>query len=82
MKEIDIKKGIIRKLFYLGKWSHNHTSFDNLPKGFPKELGKKIKSIAKDLIKEGLLLSKPTSYGIEVSLNPKRKEDIEDILGI
>jgi len=82
MDDGDIKKGIIRKLFYLGKWGGSHTSFDNLPKGFPKELGKKVKSIAKDLIKKGILLSKPTSYGVEVSLNPSKKGDIENILGI
>ncbi|GAG22502.1 unnamed protein product [marine sediment metagenome] len=79
---MDIKRGIIRKLFYLGKWGHNHTSFDNIPKGFPKELGKEVKSVAKDLIKGGILLSKPTSYGVEVSLNPAKKGDIENILGI
>lgn len=82
MNEENIKRGIIRKLFYLGKWGGSHTSFDNLPKGFPKEIGKEVKSVAKDLIKEGLLLSKPTSYGVEVSLNPAKKEDIEKILGI
>lgn len=77
-----IQKSIIRTLFYLGKWGGSHTSFDNLPKGFPKELGKKVKDVAKDLIKKGILLSKPTSYGIEVSLNPPKKGDIENILGI
>ena len=82
MKEMDIKRGIIRKLFYLGKWGGNHTSFDNLPKGFPKELRKEVKAVAKDLIRKGILLSKPTSYGTEVSLNPRKKEDIENILGI
>ena len=82
MKEEDIQKGIIRKLFYLGKWGGSHTSFDNLPKDFPKELGKEIKSVAKDLIKKGLLLSKPTSYGVEVSLNPAKKREIENILKI
>lgn len=82
MKEIDIKRGLIRKLFYLGKWGRSHTSFDNLPKGFPKELRKGVKTVAKDLIKKGLLLSKPTSYGIQVSLNPTKKPEIENILGI
>lgn len=82
MKEIDIERGIIRKLFYLGKWGGNHTSFDNLPKGFPKELRKEVKVVAKNLIKKGWLLAKPTSYGVEVSLNPTKKGDIENILGI
>ena len=82
MEAKDIKRGIIRKLFYLGKWGGNHTSFDNLPKGFPKELRKEVKFVAKDLIKEGILLSKPAHYGLEVSLNPAKKKEIEDVLGI
>jgi hypothetical protein len=32
------------------------------------------------LIKEGLLLAKPTSYGLEVSLNPRRKAEIDKII--
>ncbi|MCD5409468.1 MAG: hypothetical protein LRZ87_01710, partial [Methanocellales archaeon] len=36
----------------------------------------KAKEAGYDLIKSGLLLSKPTSYGLEVSLNPKRKDEI------
>ncbi len=82
MDEREIRKGILRKLFYLGKLGGSHTSFDNLPKGFPRELGKEVKSVAKDLIKKGILLSKPTSYGVEVSLNPAKKKDIEILLGI
>lgn len=82
MDEREIKKGILRKLFYHGKWGGCHTSFDNLPKGFPGELGKDVKSVAKDLIKKGILLSKPTSYGVEVSLNPEKKKKIEILLGI
>jgi len=32
------------------------------------------------LIKEGLILEKPTFYGIEVSLNLKRRAEIEEII--
>ena len=73
----DIKRALIRKLVYMGKWEGNHTSFDNLPKGFPKHLRGEVKKVAKELIKTGLLLSKPTSYGVQVSLNVKLKEEIE-----
>ena len=73
----DIERVLIRKLVYMGKWNANHTSFDNLPKGFPKHLRGMVKDAAKDLIKKGILLSKPTSYGLEVSLNIKMKKEIE-----
>lgn len=69
---------LLRKLVYMGKWGNNHTSIDNLPKGFPKHIRKEVKVIAKNLIKRKFLLAKPTSYGIEISLNPKKKKEIEE----
>ena len=79
MKKEIIISTIIRKLVYLNKWGNNHTSFDNLPKGFPKEVRKEVKKVAKQLIKKGILITKQTSYGLEVSLNPNKKKEIEDI---
>ena len=64
----------------MSKWGNSHTSFDNLPKGFPTHLRGDVKDIAKKLIKEKLLLSKPTSYGLEVSLNPKKKKEVETLV--
>lgn len=57
-----------------------HTHFDTLTKGFPSHLGKDVKSIALNLIKEGLLISKPTSYGLQVSLNKDRIREIEEFI--
>lgn len=79
MSEEEIIRILLRKLVYLGKWGGAHTSRDNLPKGFPKHLRGDVKEVAKKLIKKNLILAKPTSYGIEVSLNPERKKEIEDI---
>lgn len=79
MEEKEMLKSLLRKLVYLGKWGGNHTSFDNLPKGFPKHLRGAVKIIADKLIKKGIFLSKPTSYGIEISLNPKKKKEIEEL---
>lgn len=73
-------KALLRKLLYMGKWAGNHTSFDNLPKGFPKHLRGEVKEAAKELIRTGILLSKPTAYGLEVSLNVKLKKGIEEML--
>jgi len=64
----------LHKLTRLGKFSHSHTSIDNLPKGFPPEVRKRVKDMAKELKKERILFSKPTSYGEEVSINPALKE--------
>lgn len=78
-KEV-LKATILKKLKRRGKWGGAHTSFDILVKGIPKHLRGEAKEVATELIKVGLLLSKPTSYGLEVSLNPERKEEIDKII--
>ncbi len=82
MNEEIIGQTILRKLKYLGKWGGCHTSIDNLPKGFPKHIRGDVKGVAKELIKKNLLLAKPTSYGLEVSLNPEKKKEIEEKVGV
>ena len=57
-----------------------HTPFDTLKKGFPSHLGKGIDQIAKEFIKEGLLITKPTSYGLQVSLNKEKISEIEEFI--
>jgi hypothetical protein len=57
-----------------------HTSFDNLKFGFPSHLGKEVLKVAKDLVKQGYLITKPTSYGLQVSLNKNRIKEIEDFI--
>ncbi len=58
----------------------NITHFDTLRRGFPSHLGKDIKKIAKDLIKKGLILTKPTPYGLQVFLNKNRLREVEDFI--
>ena len=38
------------------------------------------KDAVKELIKEGFVLQKPTSYGLQVSLNPARIDEITKII--
>ena len=80
-----IKAVILLKLYKRGNWGGSHTAFDNLKKGFKaKELGKgglkRIDDMGKKLIREGLLLAKPTHYGLQVSLNPRQNQAIRDII--
>ncbi len=81
-KRLIIKKFIVRKLYRKRMWLHKHTNINNLPKGLSNELkvSKEIKKAIKELLKEGLLLSKPTHYGLEVSLNPKKLKEIEELV--
>lgn len=74
--EEEIKGKILHKLTRLGKFEHSHTSIDNLPKGFPVDIRGRVKDAARELKKEGVLLSKPTSYGEEVSINSNMREKI------
>lgn len=71
-----IKGKILHKLSRLGKFMHSHTSVDNLPKGFPSDIRGRVKEVVRELKKEGILLSKPTSYGEQVSLNVNMKDRI------
>ena len=75
-----LKATILKKLKRRGKWGHAHTSIDNLMSGIPKHLRGHAKEVVDELIRDGLLLVKPTSYGLEVSLNPSRKDEIDQII--
>lgn len=77
-----IKKFIVRKLYRKRMWMHKHTNIHNLPKGLSNELkvSKEVKKAIEELLKEQILLSKPTHYGLEVSLNPKKIREIEALI--
>ena len=79
-EEEDIKRFILRKLVRHRIWMYKHTSIHNLPKGLPDYLRskKEVKKVIEELLKQGFLLSKPTNYGLEVSLNIKKKKEIEE----
>lgn len=57
-----------------------HTPFDTVKRGFPGHLGKDITKIANQLIKEGLILTKPAAYGLQISLNKEKLEEIDSFI--
>ncbi|MGH2611676.1 MAG: hypothetical protein ACRDFB_01345 [Rhabdochlamydiaceae bacterium] len=72
---------IVYKLYRRGNWGESHTSFENLKKGFnQRDLGKKglkrVDKVGEKMIKDGLLHSKSTKYGLEVSLEYTRKDEL------
>ena len=81
--EEEIKRFILRKLARHRMWMHKHTSIHNLPKGLPDwfRSKKEVKFVIDELLKEKILLAKPTNYGLEVSLNILKKEEIERFIG-
>ena len=81
LSDEQIEATLLFKLHKRGNWGASHTAFDNLHKGFKEaDLGKhgtkRIESLAKELIREGWIIPKPTSYGLQVALNPKESKAI------
>jgi hypothetical protein len=81
LSDNEINAAILFKLHKRGNWGASHTAFDNLKKGFKDtELGKhgakRIDKLARDMIRRGWIIPKPTSYGLQVSLNPRQSEEI------
>lgn len=79
--DAEVEVRIILKLHKRGKWGGAHTSVDNVKKGWNiRDLGKeglkRVDKLTKELIRKGFIVSKPTSYGLEISLNPRLSEEI------
>lgn len=79
MLEEQLEKDLLRKMLHHKYIGAKHTNINNLPKSFPKHLRGEIKKVIKDLIKKGFLLVKPTNYGLEVSVNPGKLEEVKRI---
>ncbi len=81
LSDDEIKATVLLKLHKRGNWGASHTALDNLHKGFKdSDLGKhgvkRIEAIIKDLIRQGWIIPKPTSYGLQVALNPRENQVI------
>ena len=74
--DLQIKGKILHKLTRKGKFEHSHTALDNLAKGFPPDMRGRAKNMSQELLKEGILHLKKTSYGKQVSINIENKEKI------
>ena len=77
---MNIKKIILRKLYRHRIIGGKHTAIENLTKSLPKHLIGDAKDAIDELIKEELILTKPTSYGLQVSLNPEKIDEIHKII--
>ena len=77
---MDFKKIILRKMFRLRVIGGKHTAVEHLTKGLPKHAIGEAKKAVKELIKEEFVLLKPTSYGMQVSLNPEKIDEIVKII--
>ncbi len=75
-----IQKSILEKMLKDTRVGGRHTAVENLKKGFPKHLRGEVGIQIRMLIKMGLILPKPTGYGLQVSLNPHMMDEIRKII--
>ncbi len=81
----ELKAWILYKLAKHGYFHGRHTDIVNIAKGFkPQHLGKlgykRIDKLANELIKEGFIIRKPTSYGLHVSLSSDKSKEIKELI--
>ena len=67
------------------KWGGSHTTYENMFRQFKSEaLGKaglkNAKNVGEELMREGFIIKKPTHYGLQVSLNPKKADEIKKLI--
>jgi len=75
-----IRRRILLKLFTHRIWGGKHTDYDLVPRSFPKDQWQDVRAELDQLIREGLIVTKPAHYGLQVSLNVRMKADIERIV--
>ncbi|MBR2558016.1 MAG: hypothetical protein IKE95_06600 [Methanobrevibacter sp.] len=61
-------------------YNKRHTPMDNVCKRLTQIPCKKIKKAIKELRKEEIIKIKPTYHGADVSLNVKKKKEIDEYL--
>lgn len=72
----DIKSHILWKLHVKRMWGAKHTAVESVAKGISSHLQGSYLEVTKELIKQGFVLTKPTSYGLQISLNPGKLDEI------
>ena len=77
----ELKIWLLRKLLRQNCWGKGHISEDYIARGKPKNMKKIIIKICNDLVKEGLLVSFPHKGQKHYYLNPRRREEILEIIG-
>lgn len=76
----EIRFRICKKLTRHNYWGGKHISIEDLLKGFPSHLKKDFKKVVIELVRENILIIKPTNYGTRYSLNPRMGDEISKII--
>jgi len=76
-----VKFKILWHLYNHGYFGKKHTPIESLKRGLPSHLKGEAERVARDLIREGLLTAKKTAHGMDVSINPRKAEEVRRYLG-
>ena len=76
----EIKTKIVYKMHKSRHYNKRHTPIDNICKRMQKISCKNIRRGIKELNKEQIIIIKPTYHGADVSLNVKKKKEIDEYL--
>jgi hypothetical protein len=76
----DIAKKILEKLLRKEYIGARHTAYEHAYRGFPRHLAGKARKITDELIRNNLIIRKQTGYGLQISLNPLKMKEIENII--
>ncbi len=85
MDNEEIRARLLFALVRHRKWGESHTAYKHMFRQFKSELlgkeGMKLATkIAEELIREGFIIKKPTHYGLQVSLNPRKSQEIKNLI--
>ena len=75
-----LKGWILNKMKRYRLVGGKHTDIKNIRKGAPLNFYSEIDELVNELIKQGFITVKVTSYGKHVSLNPRLLKDIDDFI--
>lgn len=82
IEDIAIEKDLLRKFYKNRVWGRHHFREDTLAKGFPSHIRHKVKEVAENLRKRGLLIKFPTAHGIQWYANREKLREIEEIINV
>ena len=80
MEYSDLEKTILEKMLMDTRIGGRHLGEQDLCRGFPSHVKGDIPKAVKKLVKKGLVDNHPTGYGIQYSLNPRRIDEIREII--
>lgn len=76
----EIAKKVLEKMLRQEYIGGRHMAFVEISKGFPKHIAGNVRAVAKNLVRLGFIMQKRTGYGLRISLNPHRMDEIEKII--